>query len=170
MQRLTFVVATLLVCLCLSGATCNVHSMMDRVRTAHSTVREAGRVSDEVIHPLVTERDELCIERADAAGFPAGSGQEGMDYWRACMESYYTLVAAIDGVRIALEELEDIYDDIEAGVDRNASWARWTRSLVRHGRNIVHLCEVLGIDIPDSFTGSLDTICTLVHCEEGGES
>jgi len=171
MRSIPMIFAVMLMSMMCMGASCNTADTMDTIRSVHMGVREAGRIADEQVAPHLTEYGDTCIARAEAAGHPAGSGQAGMDYWRECMVHYDGLADATEGLRIALEELETIYNDIEAGVDRNADWNRWIVSALRHGRNIIRFCELLELDIPGTLSEQLDNLCVLAQCDEpeGGE-
>jgi len=148
------------------GASCN--NAMDTIREVHMGVREAGRLADEQIAPRLENHGDVCIERAEAAGHPAGSGAEGMEFWRECMSEYMQLEVAITGFRTSLEELENVYQDIEAGQRGESDWQYWARRVLDHGRTVLRLCGDLGLDTPDGMQAQLDSLCTLIQCE--GES
>jgi len=145
------------------GASCN--GAMDTIRGVHVGVREAGRVADEQIAPRLENHGDVCLERAEAAGHPAGSGAEGMEFWRECMSTYIQLDAALTGFRTSLEELENVYQDVDAGRRGESDWQHWARRVLDHGRTILRLCGEAGVDIPDGMQEQLDNLCTLIQCE-----
>lgn len=147
------------------GSSCQ-SGVMNTIRQVHMGVREAGRLADEEIAPRLENYGDTCIERADEAGFPAGSGSEGMNYWRECMSTYMQLEVAVSSLRTSLEELENIYEDIEAGRSDKSNWERIASRVLDHGRTVLRLCEELGVDIPDGMVEKLDGLCSIIACEE----
>jgi hypothetical protein len=139
---------------------------MDTIRSVHMGVREAGRLTDQQIAPRLEAYGDVCIARADAAGFPAGSGAEGMNFWQECMSSYMQLDVAISSFRESLEELEHVYEDVEAGRRGETDWRYWARRALVHGQSILRLCEALELDVPDEMSTQLGNLCTLIQCEE----
>lgn len=154
----------------LSGSSCQTASVMDTIRDVHMGVREAGRLADEQIAPHLENHGDTCIERAEAAGHGAGSGSEGMDFWRECMESYLQLDAAITGFRNSLEELENVYNDIEAGTRGETDWRYWAARVLDHGRTILRLIRELDIGIDSEvlsgLQSNLDSLCGMLGCDE----
>jgi len=162
--RVAVLVFALLVTPVVMGANCN--GVMDTIRSTHMGVREAGRLADEQIAPRLENHSDVCIERAEAAGFPAGSGEEGMEFWRECMSTYIRLEQVISSFRTAMEELENVYDDIEAGRAGESDWRYWAARVLDHGRTILRLCEQAGVDVPEGMQSALDNLCTLLNCDE----
>jgi hypothetical protein len=156
------------------GAHCNTSSTIDTIRDVHSGVREAGRIADDTLTPLFTNQSYVCLERANDAGYPADSGEPGMQFWRDCMESWMRLEAAVTGMRNSLEELENIYQDIEAGAAGEDDWRYWGARVLDHGRSILRLVRELGVGLDsDILTGlqeTLDSLCRLLGCDEEATS
>ena len=140
-------------------------SAMNNIRTVHMGVREAGRLTDIEIAPRLSAHGEICITRANNAGFGQGSGQEGIEHWYRCMNGYMHLTEAVSAFRTSLEELENIYQDIENGMNRESDWMLWVGRVVDHGRTIIRLCDDVDLDIPDGFQENLNLLCTMTNCE-----
>ena len=145
------------------GASCA--GPMDSIRSVHMGVREAGRLADEQIASRLENHGDVCIERAEEAGFSAGSGEEGMEFWRECMSTYIQLDTVITAFRMSLEELENVYQDIDAGRRGESDWRYWAKRVLDHGRTILRLCGEVGVDVPDALQEQLDNLCTVLQCE-----
>jgi hypothetical protein len=171
-ERIALIVMVILITVVSAGATCNTSSTLDTIRQVHMAVREAGMRADAEIAPRFERQGDICTERAAAAGFSAGSGEEGFAYWRECMEQWYQLRTAVNSFRTSLEELENVYQDIE---DRGeADWQHWAGRVVDHGRTLLRLIREVGPDIATDILSTLqeqlDALCRIIQCEEGAES
>lgn len=155
----------------MGGSSCQpqVNDVLEVVRDVHMGVREAGVLADEQIAPMLENRGETCIARAEAAGFPANSGLEGMEYWRDCMTTYFQLETAVTGMRTTLEELENVYSDIESGVRGETDWRYWAARVLDHGRTILRLVRELDIgidsDVLRGMQTNLDSLCGMLGCD-----
>jgi hypothetical protein len=170
--RNIFVVFILLVFITpiLGGASCNTRSVVGTIRTVHMGVREAGMHADEALAPHLEEYGDVCIQHAADAGFGPGSGEEGMAFWRECMEAWLTLETAMSEFRNSLEELENVYADIEAGVRGETDWRYWAGRVLDHGRTILRFIRELdvGLDstILQELQTNLDSLCRLLGCNQ----
>lgn len=154
----------------MSGSSCNTQSVLDTIRDVHMGVREAGRLADEQVAPRLTNHSDVCLARAEAAGHGEGSGAEGMEFWRECMSLYLQLDTAITGLRNSLEELENVYQDIEAGTRGETDWRYWAARVLDHGRTVLRLVRELEIDVDSEILRglqtNLDNLCGMLGCDE----
>jgi len=90
------------------------------------------------------------------------------------MESWNQLRISINEFRSALEELENIYQDVEAGRRDERDWRYWASRVLDHGRTILRFVRELevGIDseILESLQRNLDSLCGILSCDEESES
>lgn len=145
------------------GSSCQFDTTMDGIRSAHSGVREGFQLSDGVLAPMYSDAHQLCLAEADERGL---TEQPGMDYYNRCMESWNQIEEIFSSIRECLHELENIYQDIENGVDRNSDYRLWIRRLFDHTQTIMRLLEILEVDIPDGLMNSVEGICTIIGCED----
>ena len=171
MKRTIAILLMVFVCWCCLGSQCTTQSTLDTIRQVHIGVREAGHLADEEIAPRFENKHETCIAEAEEAGYPAGSGQEGMNFWTECMEKWLRLDVAVSAFRNSLEELENVYNDVEAGTRGESDWQYWAGRVLDHGRTVLRLVRELEIEgIPDNILEGLQTgleaICGLLQCNE----
>jgi hypothetical protein len=155
----------------IGGASCNTQSVLDTIRDVHTGVREAGRLADEQIAPRLENHGDTCIARADAAGL---TGAEGMESWRECMSTYLQLDTAVTSFRNSMEELENVYQDIEAGTRGETDWRYWAARVLDHGRTIMRLVRELDVgidsDVLRGLQTNLDSLCGMLGCDEEATS
>jgi hypothetical protein len=167
------VVATLFVLLVmptnalLMGAHCNTRSTMESVRQVHSGVRQAFVEIDEELAPRLARAGNQCIAQAEEAGHGPDSGEEGMAFWRECMERWNQLQVAVATSREVFASLEQVYTDIEAGLARETDWQVWARQAIAHGRTILRIIGELREDLDqlDAFRTALENLCDFIGCE-----
>ena len=169
-ERVMLFVMLLLVVIMSTGSHCNTRDTLTTIRRVHMGVREAGHLVDDQIAMRLERQGDICIERAEAAGFSAGSGEEGFAYWRQCMEQLYQLVVAVNTFRSSLEELENIYQDVEAGERGESDWEYWARRVLDHGRTVLRLARELDVGFDsttvETLQNQLDVLCRLLRCDE----
>lgn len=167
---LVVLLATALIGPFVGGSSCNTQSTLDTIRDVHMGVREAGRLADEQIAPRLENHGDVCLERAQAAGHGEGSGVEGMAFWRECMEQWIALDAAVTGFRNSLEELENVYQDIEAGTAGERDWRYWAARTLDHGRTVLRFVRELEVGLDSelltSLQTNLDNLCRIIGCDE----
>src|SRR4030042_4717511 len=143
-ERIALGVVAVMLILSGFGSHCSTRRTLDTIRQVHSCIREAGRRVDDQVASRIERQGDICIERAAEAGFPADSGEAGMAYWRQCMEDWYEFSVAVNSLRNSLEELENIYNDIEAGDRGESDWQYWARRVLDHGRTVLRLLGGIG--------------------------
>jgi hypothetical protein len=158
----------------LGGASCNTNSVLDTIRDVHTGVREAGRLADEQIGPHLENHGDVCMERSTAAGVGQDSEDAGMEFWQDCMAAYMQLDVAVTGFRSALEELENVYQDIEAGTRGETDWRYWAARALDHGRTIIRFVRELDVgidsDVLRGLQSNLDSLCGMLGCDEEATS
>jgi len=142
------------------AASCQTQSVLNRIRQVHSGIRDAFVAADEFVAPRFDAAGDRCVEQSSSA---AESD--------ACMRTWLRLDEVLVMSREALAELENVYNNIEAGTSGAADWQYWALQVLAHGRAIVRILDELDIEGADSIiTGvrnALDQICELARCEGG---
>jgi len=164
-QRMFALVLFVLAALALpvfGGAECNNNDTLRTVRIVHTDVRAAFVQADNLLAPMLEDAGDACVATVDARNL---TGEEGMAAWRTCIHSWMVVEESVTTSRELFSQLEEIYEDIEAGHNHRHDLAFIFQQIVSHGRSIVRGCEALGVEIPPAFSAALDQICTMVVCE-----
>ena len=143
------------------GAECNNNDTMRTVRIVHTDVRAVFVQADNLLAPMLENAGDACVN----AQSQSLTGEEGMTAWRSCMHLWMVVEASITTSRELFSQLEEIYEDIEAGHNHQHDLAFIFQQIVSHGRSILRACEALGVEIPPAFSAALDQVCVMVNCE-----
>lgn len=159
------VIFALMIIPVIMGASCQLQSAMDQVRDVHSGAVTTFRSVDTQMATLFDTAGDVCIQQAQDDELTGTVAREAA---RACMESrgWMSVEEGLSTIREVLAELEDIYDDIEEGIDRLDDWKHVVSRLLVHGRQLVTIIVATGTDIQDEFISTLDTLCEVIQCEE----
>jgi hypothetical protein len=170
-QIMSFLVLGLLSMMCM-GSRCQNDDPMDTVRNVHVGARSAFERIDETFAPMLEGAGLQCQTTVDEQGL---EGQEGYAAWQTCMQHWMRMEAAVSTSRELFQQLELIYDEIEAGQEGNADIHFILRQVVAHGLSIIRAARGLGLgegegrenirQIVVGFERALEEICNLVQCD-----
>lgn len=157
----------------LGGARCNnADEPLDTVRDVHTDVRAAFIAADNIIAPRLEDAGLQCEEEVLADGL---MDQEAMTAWRECMQSWMVAEQAMAMSREILAQLEDVYEDIEAGelADDDFQLTFLFRQLVSHGRSLVRAVQAIDAirntpnirEVIDGIDVALNQLCAIIDCE-----
>lgn len=142
------------------ASSCQTQAAINRIRQVHTGIREAFVQADEFVAPRFEAAGDVCIEQSSSA--------EESD---ECMRLWLRLDIVMTMSRESLAELENVYNNIEAGTSGEANWQYWVLQVLAHGREIVRILDELDLEGADSvigrIRGALDQICDLAQCEGG---
>ena len=162
-MRTQSLICSIVLCISVSmvmGASCQTQVAVDRIRQVHSGIRQAFVEVDEYVAPKFAEAGSRCIEQSSSA--------EESD---ECMRKWLRIDEVLVMSRESLAELENIYNNIEAGVAGETSWQYWALQVLAHGRAIVRILSELELGDADPIIhgmhNALDQICQIAQCEGG---
>lgn len=144
----------------LMGSFCNTRGTLRTIRTVHVQVRSSFVLLDSTVAPMLETAGDRCSQEVENTG---ATGQQAMDAWHQCMNSWNDLRVAIHTSRELLASLEDVYEDIETGSER--SWKSIAVRVLHYGRDIVNILVDLGVPVPEGFVDAIESICTVTNCE-----